>query len=48
MRWLILLALAGCVDGLPYEPCPLVVVYLSVDSTATVVQDSIDYTPECP
>lgn len=51
MRYLILIGLAlaaGCVNGeSPTEPCPNVVVYMSVDSTATLVTDSIDYTPDC-
>ena len=42
----LLLALAGCVNGTPYEPCPNVVVYMSVSDT-TLVTDSTDHTPEC-
>ena len=49
MRWLALVLLAGCVDGVPYsptEPCPVVIVYVSIDHRE-LVTDSIDYTPEC-
>ena len=39
------LALGGCVDGLPYDPCPTVTVYMSV-SDSVLVADSIVY--GCP
>ena len=46
MRTALLLALilGGCVDGLPYDPCPTVTVYMSVDTV--FVTDSIVY--GCP
>ena len=51
MKWLVLILLAGCVDGVPYsptEPCPVAVVYITLDKHHEVlVTDSIDYTPEC-
>ena len=47
MRWLVLLLLVGCANGTPYEPCPTVIVYVSFADSATLVTDSIDYTPEC-
>lgn len=48
IKCLLLLALAGCANGHPYEPCPTVVIYMAVDTTRTLATDSIDYTPECP
>ncbi|MEM7416793.1 MAG: hypothetical protein AAF389_14905 [Gemmatimonadota bacterium] len=40
---LLLLALAGCVSGEPFEPstCPNVIVFMTIDTTnATLVHDS--------
>lgn len=42
----LVLVLAGCVDGTPYAPCPNVVVYMSV-SDSVLVTDSINHRPEC-
>lgn len=50
MRYLLLVWLmTGCVNGTPYEPCPTVIVYMTLDRNAGVLAtDSIDYMPECP